>query len=172
VLSPEHRDTLDSMDTYAVTVGRRGDSDKATARTAMSGGARADPWPRQSRHPVLAKQPGQHSRLRGQWPEAERLLSECFRAACQEIRHDKVETIACLNNLSHTLLLQGRPEDARSCCRKEFDVMLGSHGERHIRTVHLQHLRTRILLAENRFEEAEKLGQKVLALRRDLLPRR
>src|SRR5207302_1550315 len=106
----------------------------------------------------------------GKWPEAERLLRESFEQRVKKYGMDKVETIACLNNLSHTLLLQGRPEEAEKLLQKGLDVMLGSHGERHIRTVHLQHLRTRILLAENRFEEAEKLGQKVLALRRELLP--
>jgi len=64
-----------------------------------------------------------------------------------------VETIACLNNLSHTLLLQGRPEDAEKLLQKGIDVMLGSHGERHIRHGSLAASSNPILSRENRFGE-------------------
>jgi tetratricopeptide (TPR) repeat protein/tRNA A-37 threonylcarbamoyl transferase component Bud32 len=170
LLGPEHADTLDSMDTYAITTARCGKRKEGARLERLCLEARTRTLDKQ--HPDIQTSQNNLATIlieAGEWPEAEALLRDSFDMRRQK-GLDKVETLACLNNLSYAVLLQGRAQEAEKLLAPGIEVMRQSHGEDHIRTVHLQHLMSRILLAENRLPQAEELATKVLTWRRKLLP--
>ena len=171
VLGSEDRDTLDSMDTYAMTVGRRGDRHESVRLHRLCLATRERVLGKDNPDTMTsANNLGAILTELGEWPEAEAIFRENYKLRRERFGLANVETMSCVNNLSYVLLLQGRFDDAEKPLLEGLEVFRGSHGAEHIKTIHVENMRSRILLAQGHLGEAEVLSRKVLDVRREKLP--
>jgi serine/threonine protein kinase len=169
VLGPEDPDTLDSMDTYAVSlyllrklalaeeiaqegcnICRKALGEK-NERTLISEGNLAN---------ILIEE--------GKWPQAEKLILQNLKIRSELGLMDRVDTFAGVNNLGHIWELQERFEEAEKLLRENLPKMRISQGKEHPYTVHMQHVLVRVLLEKKSYPEAEERGREVLKMRRTI----
>jgi serine/threonine protein kinase len=171
VLGPEHRDTLNSMDTYV------------SALTNQRKLANALPLARECyemRERVLGKDdPDTLTSLNnlgfalqeaGQWADAETIARERLKRLAPVRPADHPANFSSLNNLGVSLLMQGQLEEAERETTKGVDMARRVSGPDHPDTLHLQNTLARVLTERGRLDEALKLGQETLAARRKVLP--
>jgi tetratricopeptide (TPR) repeat protein len=105
----------------------------------------------------------------GKFKDAETVLSECFVIRKKVSGMDNGETMGSLNNLSVAIYMQGvKLGEAEKLEREGYEAMIKSHGPTHPHTVHMLHFLARILLDENKLDEAEKDAKEALATRRKI----
>ena len=170
-LGPEHRDTLNSMDTYATALVHQHKMDLAErlARECY-----------ETREHVLG--PDDRDTLTslnnlatidqeiGRLAESEQLLRECLVRKRRVYPADHPDNLGTLNNLGLTLLLLGRLEEAERYLMEGLATARRVCGIDHTHTLHFQHVLARVLADQVRWAEAEQLLQETVEARRRVTP--
>jgi tetratricopeptide (TPR) repeat protein len=172
VLGPENEDTLDSMDSYALSLRGQGKLPDAE-KVSRKGWEICKNVLTMDHERTLISQNNLAIILidKGGWPEAERLLRQCY-----EIRRarphgmEKQDTFSNLNNLCLVRILLGQNlDEAERDLVDGVEAMARTHGDNHIYTLYLRHMLVRVYLEKGSYEKAEKLGKKTLEGRRKQL---
>jgi len=167
ILGEEHPDTLDSMDTYALSL--RGQKKLADAESVAQKGCdicRRALGPDNER--TLTSESNLSTILNdaGKWPQAVKIARRCYDVRLKKLGLEKVETLASLNNLAMALYFLGELDEAEELLRKGAEAMQNAHGKDFIYTVHLQYVLARVLLEKKSYKETEELGRSTLERRR------
>jgi len=168
VLGPEHRDTLDSMDTYATSLAQQRKYEQAEAiyreclelRRRLLGTNSSD-------FLVTLGNLGQTLAERGQLAEAEQVVRDVIDRRTRAGLANTMDSFASVNNLAAILLLRDRLDEAErllaDACRRATQIF---GPENPVSTLHLQRALARTLAGQGRFDEAEALAAQTLAVHR------
>jgi tetratricopeptide (TPR) repeat protein len=168
VLGPEHRDTLDSLDTYATALMASGRLDEAIpfqrqcleARRSVLGPTHAETLTSMSNLATTLMK-------RGVWSEAIPLLQEVLAARSSSNSESRLAVTA--SNLAICLYMNGDLEEANRLLSDALGRVgqpLGDHQE----TDRLRWLQVRVWIDQGRTEEAIALALEALPLRRRIYP--
>jgi tetratricopeptide (TPR) repeat protein len=171
VLGPEHADTLDSMDTYATALIALNRLDEAESlyrecwetRRRLLG-------PEHEQTLISLGNLGAVLIQQGKWADGEPVLREHRDILRRQQRLDTEGGLMGTNNLAYTLLMLDKLEEAERLLREGLEVARPRHGPEHPFTLKLQHILTRVLFEQGRYDDARVLGQETLRLRRKVLP--
>jgi len=165
VLGPEHRDTLDSMDTYALALQESARIEEAIAlfqdclrtRRRVLGADHEDTLNSMNNLAVVVAS-------LGRWSEANSLL----RGALEARRHSGTETgfATTAANLSINLNLEGNFDEAHRVLREAMDRTTARLGPDHQEVDRLRWIQIRNWIDQNQVEQAVTLGRDALAQRR------
>jgi serine/threonine protein kinase/tetratricopeptide (TPR) repeat protein len=170
VLGPEHRDTLDSMDTYASALSNLGRLDESEALTRQCWELRRRAFgPEDSQTLMSHGNLGYQLIENGKFAEAEKLLRDMQEILRRQKRLESEGGLSSRNNLAYALLMLGQLEEAEQLLRSVLDLARRRYSPEHPHTLHLQHLLTRVLFEQGRYPEARDLGTKTLKKRRETL---
>jgi tetratricopeptide (TPR) repeat protein len=166
VLGPEHRDTLDSLDTYATALGNQRKTEAATARCRECLGARrrvlgAD-------HPDTLTSMGNLAWLlseQGAWGEAISLRRE---EAGHRDRIVPTEYGVVVCNLATLLYMKGDLEEADRMLQEHLDWSRKQFGPKHPLSDRTRGLLVRIGVDGSQVAQAVELGQEVVACGREI----
>ena len=171
VLGAEHRDTLDSMDTYAQSLTMQNKSSEAEKIYRESLAVRERVFgPNNSFTLTALNNLATVLQERGEWPEAERMYRDVIQRTRQLGLPESPDSFGAYNNLGLTLLLEGKAEDAVAVLSDALPRARRSCGPEHVATLHLQHVLARVLTLAGRLDEAESLARGTLEVRQRIMP--
>jgi tetratricopeptide (TPR) repeat protein len=169
VLGPDHRDTLDSLDTYGLAVLKSGRVDEAIVlqRNCLAARRRV----LGARHPdTMLSLTNLASALlaTGEWTEAIPL----FREGLDAIRDTGPETEFALNSssLAGVLHVTGDLAGAEKVLQEAVERAARRLGPEDLLTYRLRGLQARVWIDQGRLEQAVSLSREVLARRRQTMP--
>lgn len=168
VLGPTNRDTLDSMDTYgtALTLQKKYEEAEKVYRECLElrgqvlGTNHLD-------YLVTLGNLGLLLAERGNFAEAERMARDVIERRTRAGKGDTTDTFANINNLGAILLASDRPDEAERVLTPAYQRATAVFGSNNpMSTLRVQHLLARTLAGQQRFDEAEKLATRALAIQR------
>jgi serine/threonine protein kinase/Flp pilus assembly protein TadD len=169
VLGPEHRDTLDALDTYTSALLLAGRADEAVAlmRDCLSARRRVL-GPRHGDTLISMNNLAWALMRRGDWSEAIHPLREVL-----EVRGEtgaEWEYAAAASNLANCLYQKGDLEDANRLLQRALDRAAQRLGPDNQRTDWLRTVQVEVWMDLGRLEQAATLARAVVAARRRLYP--
>jgi serine/threonine protein kinase len=168
VLGPEHRDTLDSMDTYAtaLTLQKKYEEAEPICRECLELRGRVL-GTNHSDFLVTLGNLGQLLAERGNLAEAERVVRDVIQRRTRAGLADRTDTFACIHNLAVILLLADRVDEAEpllaDACRRARQLF---GPENPLSTLRLQLTLARVWAGQGRLDEAENLAAQTLSIYR------
>ncbi len=169
LLGPEHLDTLDSMDTYALSL--RGQKKLPEAERVGQEGCdicRKFWGPDHERTLTSENNLSTILNEEGKWAQSEKIVRRCYDVRLKKSGPENVETTSCLNNLAMTWYFLGQLDEAEDLLRQGAEAMLKAHGKDFIYTVHVQYVLARVLVDKKIYKEAEELARSTLERRRKI----
>jgi tetratricopeptide (TPR) repeat protein len=169
VLGPEHRDTLDSLDTYASALYLSGRIDEASARhQECLASRRRVLGPDHPDTTVSTNNLALALIEQGKWGEAIRLIREALDVLGR--RGQTADYCMCVANLGLALYSQGDLKEAERLLRENVERSARQFGAKHPLTDRSRSLLVRVWLDQGRVEQAVSLTQEVVADRRRIYP--
>jgi tRNA A-37 threonylcarbamoyl transferase component Bud32/tetratricopeptide (TPR) repeat protein len=169
VLGPEDRDTLDSLDTYAVAL--HGQRQTAAATTHFRECLAARRRVLGADHPDTLTSMNNLATLlfeQGEWGEAIPLFRELFGHARRQRDPTGYSRTVC--NLATAVYLNAELQEADRMLQEHLEWSLKRFGADHRETDRTRGLLVRVWVERGPVEQAVRIGREVVALRRRLYP--